>query len=174
MPVSRSARIRIVATVLLAAACMLGAQPADYPLLHKPAPAIVRDDIHQQPVDLSSYRGKVVLLNFWATWCAPCQIEMPRFVEWQTRYGPDGLQIVGVSLDDDSAPVAALTRKRHVNYPILMGNEQIGTAYGGILGLPVTFLIDRQGIIAARYKGETSLAAMERDLKRLLRAHVTG
>ncbi len=63
-------------------------------------------------------------------------------------------------MDDDSAPVVALTRKRHVNYPILMGDEQIGTAYGGILGLPVTFLIDRQGNIAARYKGETSLAAM--------------
>jgi thiol-disulfide isomerase/thioredoxin len=173
MTLSRTAQIRIVATVLLAVACMLGAQPAD-PLLHKPAPAIVRDDIHQQPIDLAGYRGKVVLLSFWATWCAPCQIEMPRFVEWQTRYGPAGLQIVGVSMDDDSAPVAALARKRHVNYPILMGDEQIGTAYGGILGLPVTFLIDRQGNIAARYKGETSLAAMERDLKRLLRSHVTG
>jgi len=164
---------RFLAIGLLAASLAISAQPAD-PLLHKPAPAIVRDDIHQQPIDLAAYRGKVVLLNFWATWCAPCQIEMPRFVQWQTRYGPDGLQIIGVSMDDDSAPVAALTRKRQVNYPILMGDEQIGSAYGGILGLPVTFLIDRKGNIAARYKGETSLAAMERDLKRLLRTHVTG
>ena len=163
---------RFLAASLLVASLAGGAQPAD-PLLHKPAPAFVRDDLNKHSIDLAAYRGKVVLLNFWATWCAPCQIEMPRFISWQTRYGPSGLQIIGVSMDDDSAPVVALTGKHPVNYPIVMGDEQIGTSYGGILGLPVTFLIDRQGIIAARYKGETRLDDMEREVQRLLREPVT-
>jgi thiol-disulfide isomerase/thioredoxin len=163
---------RFLFVSLLVASLVAGAQPAD-PLLHKPAPAFAREDLNKQRVDLATYRGKVVLLNFWATWCAPCQIEMPRFVEWQNRYGPYGLQIIGVSMDDESAPVAELMRKSPVNYPIVMGDEQIGTAYGGILGLPVTFLIDRHGNLAARYKGETSLDALENDLQRLLREQVT-
>lgn len=137
-------------------------------LLHKPAPQFVLSDLDHHRIDLADYRGRVVLLTFWATWCAPCQIEMPRFVEWQQRYGKDGLQIIGISMDDDSAPVVALTRKRHVNYPVVMGDEHIGERYGGVLGLPVTFLIDRSGKVAARYKGESSLAAMEREVRRLL------
>ncbi|UWZ83350.1 TlpA family protein disulfide reductase [Occallatibacter riparius] len=163
---------RFFAVSLLIASMIAGAQPAD-PLLHKPAPSFVREDLNKQRIDLAAYRGKVVLLNFWATWCAPCQIEMPRFADWQTRYGADGLQIIGVSMDDDAAPVTALLRKRPVNYPIVMGDEQIGTEYGGILGLPLTFLIDRRGNITARYKGETNLDSLEHDLQRLLREQVT-
>jgi cytochrome c biogenesis protein CcmG, thiol:disulfide interchange protein DsbE len=162
----------ILSATLVAASLIVSAQPAD-PLLNKPAPQFVRADLNQQRIDLASYRGKVVLLAFWATWCAPCQTEMPRFIDWQTRYGHAGLQVIGISMDDDSAPVAALTRKRHVNYPIVMGDEQLGTSYGGILGLPVTFLIDRQGNIAARFKGETKLTVMERAAQRLLRESVT-
>ena len=146
---------------------VLHGQPGDS-LLHKQAPQFVLPDLNHQRIDLANYRGRVVLLTFWATWCAPCQIEMPHFVEWQTLYGKDGLQIIGISMDDDSAPVVALTRKRHVNYPVAMGNEHIGEQYGGVLGLPVTFLIDRSGKVAARFKGETSLAAMEREVRRLL------
>jgi peroxiredoxin len=163
--------IRFLACVLLGAS-LGSAQKADS-LLHKPAPGFVRTDLNGQRVDLSAYRGKVVLLTFWATWCAPCQMEMPRFVEWQSRYGQTGLQVIGVSMDDEPAPVLALTRKRHVNYPVVMGDEQIGTAYGGILGLPVTFLIDRDGKIAARFKGETKLAVLQREMQRLLREPVT-
>ena len=92
---------------------------------------------------LADFRGRVVLLNFWATWCAPCQIEMPRFSAWQARYGPEGLQVVGVSMDDEEAPVRSLVKKRKVDYPIVMGDEKLGLLYGGILGLPVT-LSDRQ------------------------------
>jgi peroxiredoxin len=163
--------IRFLACVLLGAS-LGSAQKADS-LLHKPAPGFVRTDLNGQRVDLSAYRGKVVLLTFWATWCAPCQMEMPRFVEWQSRYGQTGLQVIGVSMDDEPAPVLAFTRKRHVNYPVVMGDEQIGTAYGGILGLPVTFLIDRDGKIAARFKGETKLAVLQREMQRLLRQPVT-
>ncbi|HWE86288.1 MAG TPA: TlpA disulfide reductase family protein [Terracidiphilus sp.] len=152
---------------LAAAPWPLSAQPAS--LLHKPAPTFVRDDLQHRRIDLSAYRGKVVLLTFWATWCAPCQVEIPRFVQWQNRYGPQGLQIVAISMDDDPAPVEALTRSRHVNYPVLMGDEQLGTLYGGILGLPVTFLIDRDGVIAARYKGQPNLRAVRSAVERLLR-----
>ena len=146
------------------------AAPRTDPLLHKPAPAFVRNDLDHHRVDLAALRGHVVLLNFWATWCAPCQVEMPRFIEWQSKYGMDGLQIVGVSMDDDPAPVEALARKRHVNYPIVMGDEKLGLLYGGVLGLPVTYLIDRKGIVRAHFKGESNLDAMESALRRLLRS----
>jgi peroxiredoxin len=141
------------------------------PLLHKLAPPFIRNDLQGNPIDLATLRGHVILLSFWATWCTPCQAEMPRFVDWQTRYGSRGLQVIGISLDDEDAPVRALLAQRSVNYPIAMGDEKLARAYGGILGLPVTFLIDRHGRIAARFKGETDLAVMERTLRRLLNAH---
>jgi cytochrome c biogenesis protein CcmG/thiol:disulfide interchange protein DsbE len=156
--------------VVLFCASSLVSTAAARTLLHKPAPAFVRNDLEGHPVDLTALRGHVVLLSFWATWCAPCQVEMPRFVEWQTRFGSQGLQIIGVSLDDEEAPVRDLTAQRGVNYPIAMGDAKLARAWGGILGLPVTFLIDRQGRVAARFKGEADLTVMERTLRRLLDA----
>lgn len=144
------------------------ASPKPDPLLGKPAPEFVRNDLAGRPVDLAALRGRVVLLNFWATWCAPCQVETPRFIGWQSKYAADGLQIIGVSMDDDSAPVSSLVRERAVNYPVVMGDEQIGLLYGGVLGLPVTYLIDRRGIVRARYKGDADLRAMESAIQRLL------
>lgn len=85
---------------------------------------------------------------------------MPQFIKWQSDFGPIGLQIVGVSMDDDEAPVRALITQRGVNYPVLMGDAKLARLYGGILGLPVTFLIDRKGRIVAEFKGETDLDAM--------------
>jgi cytochrome c biogenesis protein CcmG/thiol:disulfide interchange protein DsbE len=160
-----------VLTALFVPAPFLSAAPRPDPLLHKQAPAFLRPDLSGHPVDLAALHGHVVLLTFWATWCAPCQIEMPRFIEWQARYGSAGLQIVGVSMDDDSDPVERLIRKRKVNYPILMGDEKLGALYGGILGLPITYLIDRQGVIQARFKGETRLDAMEHSIQKLLAVH---
>lgn len=146
----------------------LHAAPVKDLLLHRQAPGFMRDDLNHHRVDLAAYRGRVVLLTFWATWCAPCQIEMPHFIDWQRRYESQGLQIVGISMDDDAAPVVSLTRKRGVNYPIVMGDEKLGTLYGGILGLPVTFLVDRKGVVVARFKGQTSLATMERAVQKAL------
>jgi thiol-disulfide isomerase/thioredoxin len=163
----RSNKIRIILGALLAVSPLLAQEPDS--LLHEPAPQFARMDLDHERVDLSAYRGRVVLLNFWATWCVPCQTEMPRFVEWQKRYEPEGLQIIGVSMDDDAEQVMALVRKRPLNYPVIMGDSELGMQYGGVLGLPVTFLIDRQGRIAARFKGGTNLAAMKREVERLLR-----
>ena len=144
------------------------ADPRHSTLVNKPAPAFARTTLDNQSVDLAGLRGRVVLLNFWATWCAPCQVEMPRFVAWQTKYNADGLSIVGVSMDDDSEPVKALVRNLNLNFPVVMGDEKLGLAYGGVLGLPVTYLIDRHGIIRARYQGESSLDAMEAAIRQLL------
>jgi thiol-disulfide isomerase/thioredoxin len=170
-PASRRRSRVAVLSILAFSLFFLGAATQPDPLLHKQAPAFVRDDLSNHPVDITALHGRVVLLAFWATWCAPCQIEMPRFIQWQTQYGSAGLQIVGVSMDDDSAPVERLIRKRGVNYPVLMGDEKLGALYGGILGLPVTYLIDRQGAIQVRFKGETSLDAMERSIQKLLATH---
>lgn len=161
--------LRIVSIFALTAAAM--APPpasAPDPLLHHPAPQFSRTDFAQRPIDLATYRGKVVLLNFWATWCAPCQVEMPRFAQWQKAYGPSGLQVIAVSMDDDAATVRNFLQRRPVPFPVLMGDEQLGALYGGILGLPVTFLIDRHGTVAAHFKGEPPLGKMESEVRRLL------
>ncbi len=131
-------------------------------MVGKQAPAFTHTALDQQRLDLSAYRGKVVLLNFWATWCSPCQLEMPTFVVWQRQYGAQGLQVIGISMDDDSAPVRRLYQKLHLNYPVAMGDAKLGDLYGGILGLPVTFLIDRHGRVRAEFQGGADLNAFAR------------
>jgi thiol-disulfide isomerase/thioredoxin len=138
-------------------------------LVDKSAPEFVLTDLNNKTIDLNADRGKVVLLNFWATWCAPCQLEMPRFVDWQSEYGPSGLEIIGISMDDDPAQVRSFLTKLHVNYPIAMGDEKIGELYGGVLGLPLTLLIDSSGTVRAEYQGATPLTVIEKQLKILLR-----
>jgi peroxiredoxin len=117
---------------------------------------------------LSSYRGKVVLLDFWATWCYPCREEIPHLVDLQQKYGDRGLQIIGVSLDDSSDPVPPFYQQFHMNYPVVMGTAKTGELYGGLLGLPVTFLIDRDGHISAKHIGATDAAVFEKEIKKLL------
>jgi len=138
-------------------------------LLHKQAPLFVRTDLENRKLDLRAYRGKVVLLDFWATWCASCELEMPRFVAWQTQYGPRGLQIIGISMDDDPALARRLYKKMKLNYPVAMGDEKLGQLYGGVLGLPLAFLIDSQGKVQAQFRGETDLNLIEERFKSLLR-----
>ncbi len=154
-------RLYTISTAILLAFALsipaVAAAPHKNSLINKPAPALARGSVDNQGVDLSALRGRVVLLNFWATWCAPCQVEMPRFIEWQSKYEADGLSIIGVSMDDDSGPVKSFVQKRGLNYPVVLGDEKLGLAYGGVLGLPVTYLIDRRGIVRARYEGETHL-----------------
>ena len=120
---------------------------------------------------MSSYRGKVVLLDFWATWCVPCREETPHFVELQQKYADSGLQIIGVSMDDSPDPVRTFYEQFHMNYPVVMGTAEVGSAYGGVLGLPIAFLIDRDGRIYARHMGATSPAVFEKEIVSLLQNH---
>lgn len=163
---------QLALTVLFLALCSL-TSVAQSPfkgtsLVHKKAPEFVRFDLDHRRLDLNAFRGKVVLLNFWATWCAPCQVEMPTFVAWQKKYGRRDLQIVGISMDDDPALVRTAYRELNLNYPVAMGDVKIGNLYGGVLGLPITFLIDRHGKIRAEFQGETDLNAIEAQLQSLL------
>ncbi len=134
----------------------------------QPAPDFTRSDLSGSTLSLGRYHGKIVLLNFWATWCAPCLAEIPRFSLWQQTYGPEGLQVLGVSMDDDSAPVKRTLRKYGIVYPVVMGDAPLGELYGGVLGLPQSYLIDASGRIVARYEGEPDLNQMESRIKELL------
>jgi cytochrome c biogenesis protein CcmG/thiol:disulfide interchange protein DsbE len=144
-----------------------GASAAASPV-HKKAPEFVRTDLDNRKVDLARYRGKVVLLNFWATWCAPCELEMPTFVKWQSMYGARGLRVIGISMDDDPDLARKASVKLKLNYPVAMGDAELGELFGGVLGLPVTYLIDSRGEIRSKYEGETNLDQIETQLQRLL------
>jgi len=137
-------------------------------LVHRQAPEFARRDLNGHTLDLARLRGKVVLLNFWATWCAPCQAEMPVFSRWQQQYGPRGLQVIGISMDDDAAAARKLVLRMRLSYPVAMGDARLGERYGGVLGLPTTFLIDRTGTVRAQYQGESDLKAIEAEIRTTL------
>jgi thiol-disulfide isomerase/thioredoxin len=113
---------------------------------------------------LSDYAGKVILLDFWATWCAPCRDEIPHFVQWQAKYGNQGLQVVGVSMDDDLRPLEKFTGEFKMNYPVVVGSQELASGFGGILGLPANIVIGRNGKIVAKHLGLTDLSLLEREL----------
>src|SRR3954454_20457308 len=112
----------------------------------KSAPDFELADLDGKPVKLSDYHGKAVVVNFWATWCGPCKTEMPWLVDLQQKYGPEGLQILGVAMDDtEDKEIADFAHKMGVNYIILKGTEKVGDLYGGVEGLPLTYYLDRSG-----------------------------
>jgi thiol-disulfide isomerase/thioredoxin len=134
----------------------------------KVAPDFTLQDLDGKPVKLSDYRGKAVLLNFWATFCGPCKVEMPWLVELQKQYGPQGLQIVGVALDDSGKDtIQKYAKDMGVNYTILQGQDSVGDAYGAV-GLPATFYIDRNGKIVDSALGLVSRGEIEDNIKKAL------
>jgi peroxiredoxin len=133
------------------------------------APDFELTDLQGHAVRLSDLRGKAVVLNFWATWCPPCKEEIPWFVELQKRYGAQGLQIVGVAMDDgDQKDVEKFAAENSINYPVLLGKEKVAEKYGGIDYLPTTFYIDRNGVVMDRVFGQPGRNEIEQSVKRAI------
>ena len=133
------------------------------------APEFSLSDLSGSKLDLASYGGKVVLLDFWATWCAPCLAETPHLVDLQKRYSDHGLRIIGISLDDDAKPVRRLYEQFRIDYPVAIGDVGLAERYGGILGLPVSFLIGCDGRMYAKHSGEIAVSLIENELRPLLK-----
>ncbi len=141
---------------------------AQKPVVRPPAPDFTLSQLDGKQLQLSSFRGKIVLLDFWATWCDPCREEIPELVLLQNKYAGRGLQIVGVSLDDGPEPVRKFYQDFHMNYPVVMGTAKTAESYGGVLGLPIAFFIGRDGKIYSRKIGGQSREALEREIQRML------
>lgn len=137
---------------------------------HPQAPDFSLIDLNGRQLSLADYRGKVVLLDFWATWCGPCRIEIPGFVELQERYRAQGLAVIGISMDDGPEPVREFYREYKMNYPVAMGDEKVSELFGGIFGLPTTFLIGRDGRLYSKRTGATDVSVFEEEIKELLAA----
>ena len=142
----------------------------------KAAPDFALKDANGATVHLSDYKGKVLILDFWATWCGPCKIEIPWFIEFEQTYKDKGFAVVGVAMDEEGWPVVKpYIQERKVNYRILMGNEQVGQLYGGVDSLPTTFLIDRSGRVAGIHVGlETGKDGFQNEINHLLAAPRAG
>ena len=171
-----SKRVLIYGIVAL---CLVGLYIASRRAAQKPkptasgnaAPDFTLTDIDGKKLTLSDYKGKVVLLDFWATWCTPCREEIPHFVEMQQKFGSQGFQVIGISMDDDAKPVKKFLQDYRINYPLAVGDDKLAQSFGGILGLPVNFLIDRDGRIAKKYLGATNVSVFDKDVGDLLGQH---
>ncbi|HEY6271442.1 MAG TPA: TlpA disulfide reductase family protein [Terriglobales bacterium] len=120
-------------------------------------------------IQLSSLKGKAVIVNFWATYCDPCKVEMPWLAELQKKYGPQGLQILGIVMDDPGEKtIVDFTNKMGVNYPVLVGTDKVADLYGGIEGLPTTFFLDREGKVVDRVLGLEDESLIEASIKKSL------
>jgi peroxiredoxin len=134
------------------------------------APAWKLKDIDGKDVAFEQFKGKVVVIDFWATWCGPCRVEIPGYVEMQKKHGAEGLVIVGVSLDQAGPEVVkAFAAKYGINYPLVMADEAIQTKFGGIEAIPTTFLIDRDGQIRDRKVGAEESESYEKKVAAVLR-----
>jgi peroxiredoxin len=131
------------------------------------APAFTLTDLSGKPVSLADFHGKVVVLDFWATWCPPCRREIPDFIDLQKEYGPQGVQVVGIALDEPDK-VQAFARQNGMNYPVLLGSDEISLRYGGIEGIPTTFIIDKSGKIVNRFEGFRPRNVFETEIKKWL------
>jgi thiol-disulfide isomerase/thioredoxin len=134
-----------------------------------PAPNFTLETLDGKNLSLSDLRGKAVIVNFWATWCGPCKIETPWLVELQNQYGAQGLQVVGVAMDDSGKDeIEKFAKEMGVNYPVLIGKEAVGDAYGGVPALPESFFVGRDGKIVDRIIGLKGRGEIEDSVKKAL------
>lgn len=158
--------------IWIVAAGIFALAAAPHPVMDK-APAFTLKDLEGREVRSSTFANKVMLLNFWATWCPPCQAEIPVLQALHKDYEAKGLAVVGISVDEDGPEyVKAFVKSRKINYPILMSTDEVLDAYGGIRGIPTTFLIGRDGKIVRKFYGEQSKRTLEEAVKQLI--HVTA
>ncbi len=135
----------------------------------RPAPDFTLKDVMGRPVKLSDYKGKVVLLNFWATWCGPCKIEIPWFVEFEQTYKDSGFAVLGISMDEEGWEVVKpYLEKSKINYRVVIGDDITAQQYGGVDSLPTSFMLDREGRIASTHIGLVSKGSYQNDIKTLL------
>jgi len=149
------------------------------PLKGKPAPAFALEDLTGKKVTLDSYKGKAVLVNFWATWCAPCKIETPWIVELRSQYAAQGFEVLGISADDldkddakkleqEKKDIAHSVDQLHISYPVLIDGGSLDKDYGGLDELPMSFYVDRKGTVVAVQMGLSSKAEMEANVKQIV------
>jgi thiol-disulfide isomerase/thioredoxin len=137
-----------------------------------PAPNLTLKDMNNRDVTLSSFKGKVVLLDFWATWCGPCKVEIPWFIEFQKQYGKEGFQVIGISTDDTLAKLKPYVAQMKMTYPVLqgLGKEDAIESFGPMPALPTSLLISRDGKICDRHIGLTGKDVFEAQIKALLKS----
>lgn len=160
-------RLLLAFAFLLALAANASAQTPVKLKVGDAAPQFSRGDLQGHPFDLR--RGKIVLVDFWASWCPPCIIAIPHLGQLQKKYGARGFQVVGVSMDDSADITQETMQKIHFNYPVVMGDAKLGNLYGGVLGLPLQFLVGADGKILAIRSGDFPPTALDKEIEAALK-----
>ena len=168
----------LASSVVIAGLCLTGCSTSDQPKStakvkqnsdRKSAPEFSLKDVDGRSVSLADYKGKVVLLNFWATWCGPCKIEIPWFIEFEQKYKDRGFAVLGVAMDEEGWEVVKpYLEQARVNYRVVVGNDSVATLYGGVDSLPTSFVLDQDGKIAATHIGLVSKSDYENEISQLL------
>ena len=169
----KKAALLSLAAALVLPLAVLPAHAGDTLTAGASAPGFTLPSQDNTPINLADYKGKAVLINFWATWCAPCKIEMPWLIALRSQYAPQGFEILGVNADDPGTPrtkLAKFGQEQGLNYPLLLGDDAMSRKYGGVEFLPTSYFVGRDGKIVAETAGLVSKNEVEASIKKALAA----